>query len=352
MPYLNLDVDYLDHPKTRRLVSNLGIGADIYPIRLWVHCAKFHARDGVLAGYSESEIEGIMGWLGGAGKAVQAMLRVGFLTKTPDGIGCTDWNDHQGHIWALKQRNKKNAKKRWDGIKKKPVFVKNKESSLYTSGNASGMPVVCQNDASGMLLTLPNLTLPNQTKTDTPLIPPGGGKESNAEVTLRNACNVRSEVKGSEVKGSKTSIAASQPQDTLPKPLSSVQKIVNAYKISRGIPKDDKSWDKANFSRYSKSAKAMLECFDGDVQKSVAYVLLKADQFREKGLEYTLETLARHAYDAKGGREEVPDDDLKKIEGGKNHAIPAVTLDEHRLLESRPGGGTSQAGEDGPEAWD
>ena len=176
--------------------------------------------------------------------------------------------------------------------------------------------------------------------------------ESNADVTLRNACNVRSEVKGSEEKRSKTSIAASQPQDSTAKPLSSVQKIVNAYKISRGIPKDDKSWDKANFSRYSKSAKAMLECFGGDVQKSVAYVLLKADQFREKGLEYTLETLARHAYDAKGGREEVPDEDVKKIEGGKNHAIPAVTLDEHRLLESRPGGGTSQAGEDGPEAWD
>ena len=131
-----------------------------------------------------------------------------------------------------------------------------------------------------------------------------------------------------------------------------IQKIVNAYKISRGIPKDDKSWDKANFSRYSKSAKAMLECFGGDVQKSVAYVLLKADQFREKGLEYTLETLARHAYDAKGGREEVPADDVKKIEGGKNHAIPAVTLDEHRLLESRPGSGASQAGEDGPEEWD
>lgn len=95
MTYFKLDSDYFDSPKTRRLIANLGKGADIYPIRLWACCAKVHTRDGVLADYSQAEIEGLIGWRGSAGKAVDAMVRVGFLTRIPDGFRCTDWPDIQ-----------------------------------------------------------------------------------------------------------------------------------------------------------------------------------------------------------------------------------------------------------------
>lgn len=66
MPYLNIDLDYFDHPKTVRLIGLLGRDADVLPIRLWKYCGKFMAEDGRLIGLSVQEIEAAMGWRGQA----------------------------------------------------------------------------------------------------------------------------------------------------------------------------------------------------------------------------------------------------------------------------------------------
>ena len=79
MPYLNLDVDYFEHPKTRRLVGLLGSGAEIYPQKLWVYCAKFHCETGILINYKREDIEAICGWSGEPGMLYGALLEVGFL---------------------------------------------------------------------------------------------------------------------------------------------------------------------------------------------------------------------------------------------------------------------------------
>jgi len=105
MPYLNLDPDYFDHPKTRRLKSLLDSCADVYPIRLWAYVAKYHCEDADLGDYAEAELAGIMGYAGDPSIIVTAMLRVGFLVK--DGAGRThvkDWAAHEGHIAAYRRR--------------------------------------------------------------------------------------------------------------------------------------------------------------------------------------------------------------------------------------------------------
>ncbi len=117
MPYLNLDTNFFDHPKTRRLVGLLGPMADILPIRLWAYCAKIHPVDGAMKGYSEAEIEGVIHWSSAElspGSAVKALVKVGYLKRVGKGFACVDWEQHEGHLAAFSRRGKVAAKARWD----------------------------------------------------------------------------------------------------------------------------------------------------------------------------------------------------------------------------------------------
>lgn len=113
MADLNLDLNYLDHPKTMRLVSMLGADAELLPIRLWIFVAKYHAENGALSGYSEAEIEARIKWRGKAGQALEALVACRFLDRTEDGFAVHDWLNHQGHIDAFKKRSQKAAATRW-----------------------------------------------------------------------------------------------------------------------------------------------------------------------------------------------------------------------------------------------
>lgn len=114
MPSLNLDLDYFDHPKTRRLIGLLGRGAEVLPIRLWAYCGKFHFEDGRLTDYTEQEIETLVCWWGEPGRVVAALRKCGFLDDHGQGLQVHDWKQHQGHIKAYKDRAVNAAKIRWD----------------------------------------------------------------------------------------------------------------------------------------------------------------------------------------------------------------------------------------------
>lgn len=114
MADLNLELDYFDHPKTRRLVGLLGRGSEVLPLRLWCYCGKFHCADGKLTEYSEQEIENFAGWWGKKGEALAAMVKVGFLDKAPEGYAIHNWEQRQGHLNAMKLHAKHMAKTRWD----------------------------------------------------------------------------------------------------------------------------------------------------------------------------------------------------------------------------------------------
>ncbi len=120
MPYLNLDLDYFTHPKTIRLVALCGEGSDIFPIRLWAYCAKYHALKGKLEGYSVEEIEHIIGWKGESGKLINALVKVNFLHKDANvNFYVHDWIEHEGHIITFKERSQKANKARWGGGKRR-----------------------------------------------------------------------------------------------------------------------------------------------------------------------------------------------------------------------------------------
>lgn len=79
-----------------------------------------------------------------------------------------------------------------------------------------------------------------------------------------------------------------------------IRRIIEAYKLEKGVKMDDKSWDKANFGRYAKTAANLLACFGQDVEKCAAYIFLRAEDLNEKRLDWTLETITRHAFDGIG----------------------------------------------------
>lgn len=134
MPYLNLDLNYCEHPKTRRLIALLGPEADIYPIRLWSYCGKIHAKDGAMKGYSRVEVEAVLGWKGRKGALVAALLKVGFISAK-DGFSCVDWHQHQGHLEAFSRRGKAAADARWNRLS-------NKDATSIAKPESSNAPTV------------------------------------------------------------------------------------------------------------------------------------------------------------------------------------------------------------------
>lgn len=140
MPYLNLDLDYFDHPKTLQLVALLGDGSDSLPLRLWAYAGKYAPRDGVIGKRSPAEVEALIRWRGEMGLAARALQRVGFLSRAGGVFKVHDWRHHQGHIWALKIKNRKVAQKRWANIRKSGSAVEKQASTTGTPGSESGIP--------------------------------------------------------------------------------------------------------------------------------------------------------------------------------------------------------------------
>jgi hypothetical protein len=128
MAYLNLDPDYFEHPKTRRLVGLLGPKSEIYPIRLWCYCSKYHPENGRFINYAAQEIEAILHWEGEKGLCVTSMEKVGFLNKKGAVYEINDWKEHEGHIINYKKRSQLAARARWDKIKKNPDATSNAKS--------------------------------------------------------------------------------------------------------------------------------------------------------------------------------------------------------------------------------
>ncbi len=116
MACLNLDPGYPTHIKTLRLIGLLGHDADALPMRLWLHCGMHHPETGELEGYTVREIESIIRWRGKRGAAVRALLRTGFLDKSPKGYRVHNWLRHQGHLAVLKRRSLKANEVRWRKI--------------------------------------------------------------------------------------------------------------------------------------------------------------------------------------------------------------------------------------------
>jgi len=161
MAYLNLDLDYFDHPKTRRLVAMLGRGSEVFPIKLWAYFGKFSEKDGEFKG-SSIELEGLIQELGHDGKLVKALIKAGFLEKVSRGFRAKDWKKHQGHLHGLKVRNRNAAISRWAKMQENTT-----ESPVPVAYQK--VPVAYQKPDPGMPHTLPNHTVSKVIKDKTDL---------------------------------------------------------------------------------------------------------------------------------------------------------------------------------------
>lgn len=97
-----------------------------------------------------------------------------------------------------------------------------------------------------------------------------------------------------------TTVAA-VPQNQAPQ--TDIQKIVTVYKMVTGYPKEDPAWDKLNFARCAKSAKALLD-FIGNWKDAGYCVEDVYQKLSAKGFTVTLETVVKHAADWKKDQQE------------------------------------------------
>lgn len=141
MAYLNVDCDYFDHPKVRRLIGLLGKGSEVMPLRLWAYCGKFHPGDGRLTGYSAQEIESCIGWWGQPEALVSALEKVGFIERDDAGYHVHDWIEHQGHIVAFREKGKALAEARWAKARNThSIAASNAHSNALTKPNLPNQP--------------------------------------------------------------------------------------------------------------------------------------------------------------------------------------------------------------------
>lgn len=72
--------------------------------------------------------------------------------------------------------------------------------------------------------------------------------------------------------------------------------LVLAYKVTKGVAHDDKTWDAVHFSRVSKPAKALLEIC-GSVRVADSCLVEVGQKFDEANINWTLETIVKHAHE-------------------------------------------------------
>ncbi len=142
MPSLNLDIDYFNHRKTKRLIRLLGKGSEVLPLKLWVYAARYFADDGRLTGISAQEIEEECQWWGSSGEMVRVMLLpdVKFLVMDGDEILVHEWEHHEGHLSAFVERAKKGAQRRWEKYRNENANAPSNAPSIAPSNAPTYLP--------------------------------------------------------------------------------------------------------------------------------------------------------------------------------------------------------------------
>lgn len=106
-----IDLDYFDHPKTKKLCLLLKKPeGEVYPLRLWKWCAKY-AKDGILPDDIEF-IEAELGWKGAPGRLHGSLMGTGFIDS--DGRTVHDWMEGIGRAILIYERKKQKMRDKYD----------------------------------------------------------------------------------------------------------------------------------------------------------------------------------------------------------------------------------------------
>lgn len=115
MPYLNIDLDYFNHPKTLLLEGALGgHRATLIPIKLWAHVGKYHSEDGILKGYTAQTIAKAVEFDSRhAEQLIEHLVNCGFISQQKGGFKVNNWLEHNGHLAMFRERGRIAAQARW-----------------------------------------------------------------------------------------------------------------------------------------------------------------------------------------------------------------------------------------------
>jgi hypothetical protein len=142
MADLNLDINYFEHIKTRRLVEALGKGSDVLPLRLFCYAAKHYARDGKLAGHDAEEIERAIDWWGESGECAAALVKTHFLDLQKGVYRVHNFTKRSGHLASFAVRASKAARTRWklERERKDRMLEQSLSSAQASASNAPTQP--------------------------------------------------------------------------------------------------------------------------------------------------------------------------------------------------------------------
>ena len=114
---IRLDINFCDHPKTKRLIRTLGHEAFFSLVKLWTNAARLYPK-GHLKDLDEIDIADLAGWSGDPEEFVTALTdsRINFLENVDGQYYIHDWEENQPWIYYQEERSakaKKAARKRW-----------------------------------------------------------------------------------------------------------------------------------------------------------------------------------------------------------------------------------------------
>jgi len=251
-----------EHPKVYVLVDALGVSkAQVigHLHLLWWWCVDY-ALDGVIS-QNDVAIARAAEWPGDAKAFVAALVGAEFLDRADGVLTIHDWLEYCGTLVTkrLERQSHRNA-------------VPARKPKIYERAP-----------------TVPNRTKPNQKKDQPPDKPPALPMPKVQEPKPN----------GTTPPGD----GSSTPKSTeYPTPKTDVQKVVLAFKISMGVKKDDREWDRVYFRRFSGAAGDLLALFQRDVGRAADCIEAVSGSLKAKGLSWTPETIVKHASDWKEGR--------------------------------------------------
>lgn len=125
---INVNKGFFTHPKTVRLVTLAGLGADARLIQLWTYIAEYRPETGGFEEWTPDEVETAANWKGERGIFVNVLIGCKFMHQVGNGFFMHDWAEHQPHLVKyakVSSERKRAANERWD---------KEKRRGKYSSG--------------------------------------------------------------------------------------------------------------------------------------------------------------------------------------------------------------------------
>ena len=148
---MRISVDFVDHPKTKRLVRQVGFEGVYCLLKLFSTASKIYQR-GMLKDCDQDDIEDMCGWTGESGKLFAALIdeKIGFLEDVDGQYHIHDWEENQPWIYHAGERSriaKENIKKRWNkDLSETPDTEKEQDGyQSDTNGNTDGIETVIPN---------------------------------------------------------------------------------------------------------------------------------------------------------------------------------------------------------------